>query len=154
MSRSLQGFAMKCALRFKVLKPAAAAENGTGWTVQVGSGEVTFESDHRFRAGALIELSIPWPVQLNGNCPLQLVVRGHVNRVQGCLAACDVDRYEFRTVARSRAAAAGTWNIMQQEQFSPRLTTHTDPLRVGSALADKTRRDHCHDSFDSQSPCY
>jgi hypothetical protein len=46
-----------------------------------------------------LELSIAWPVALEGGIQLQLFVTGNVLRQDGNVAAVSLDRYEFRTRA-------------------------------------------------------
>ena len=101
-------YAIRRELQFKILRRGKTAGNGNGWTVDIGSSEVTFETEQPFPDGATIELSIHWPVLLDGICPMQLLLRGRVVRVEGSLATCEVQKYEFRTRARFRAAAAAT----------------------------------------------
>ena len=51
-------------------------------------------------AGSFVELSVSWPVMLEGSTPMRLIVFGRVVRSAGRLAACTVDKNEFRTQAR------------------------------------------------------
>jgi hypothetical protein len=47
--------------------------------------------------GSLVELSVSWPVRLDGTCPLKLVVFGRIIRAEADRAAARIERYEFRT---------------------------------------------------------
>jgi PilZ domain len=72
-----------------------------GRALNMSSSGIAFTSDDALRVGTLVELSISWPVLLDGNCYLKLVVEGDVvRRGKGC-AALKVKRWEFRTRAVS-----------------------------------------------------
>jgi PilZ domain len=87
-------------LRFKVLDGDTIVEFGSGTTLDMGSSGVAFVTDHPLRVGAFIELSISWPVLLEGSCPMRFIVFGRVVRNGERLTACTIDKYEFRTQAR------------------------------------------------------
>jgi hypothetical protein len=88
-------------LRYQVLDQEAMVDSGTGTTLDIGSGGIAFQTEHQFTLGALIELSISWPVLLEGSCPVRLVVFGRVIRSSAGKSACTLDKYEFRTQARA-----------------------------------------------------
>jgi hypothetical protein len=46
-----------------------------------------------------------WPVLLNDNCPMKLMIYGCVVRSNEKGAAVAIERYEFRTQGRTYAAA-------------------------------------------------
>lgn len=94
-------FPMRRDVRYKVLEDGATVESGMGVTLNVASGGVAFLIENTLPEGAFIELSISWPVLLEGSCPMRLIVFGRVVRSKGRLAACTADRYEFRTQARA-----------------------------------------------------
>jgi hypothetical protein len=71
--------------------------DGAGKTVDISSGGVLFETERRLRSGQRVELSVKWPAQLEGNCPLNFVALGRVVRVEDTRAAIHIERYEFRT---------------------------------------------------------
>ena len=93
-------FPLQRELRYKVIKDGVAREAGNGETYNIGSGGVLFTVDRDLAPGALIQLSISWPVLLDGNCPVRLIVFGRVLRSGRGHCACTVDKYEFRTQAR------------------------------------------------------
>lgn len=88
-------------LRYKVLEGDTIVESGMGTTLDMGSGGVAFRTDHLLQAGSFIELSISWPVLLEGSCPMRLIVFGRVRRSAGRQSACTMDKYEFRTQSRA-----------------------------------------------------
>jgi hypothetical protein len=78
----------------------ASFESGRGRTIDISSGGVLFLADVPIPQGVNIELSIAWPMRLDDNSMLQLVVRGHVVRTRANDAAVRIGWHEFRTRAR------------------------------------------------------
>jgi hypothetical protein len=91
-------FRIRRELRYKLLEDNTS---GIGETIDMASGGVAIQIDHPLRAGTIIELAISWPVLLQDACPMRLIVFGRVVRNWGLKSACRVDRYEFRTQART-----------------------------------------------------
>ena len=89
-------------LRYKMLESDAIVESGTGETLDMASGGVAFQIDRALQAGAILELSISWPVLLENVCPMRLIVSGRVVRNWGRKSACIVNRYEFRALGLTR----------------------------------------------------
>jgi hypothetical protein len=87
--------------RYKLLEGERIIASGTGTTSNMSSGGVAFTSDRPLASGAFIELSISWPVQLDNGCPMRLIVFGKVVRTGLNRSACTVEKYEFRTQART-----------------------------------------------------
>ena len=88
-------------LRYKLLEDGAVIGSGEGQTYDVGSGGIAFVHDGELKPGAFIELSISWPVLLDERCAMRLIVFGRVVRSGERRTACTVDKYEFRTQART-----------------------------------------------------
>jgi PilZ domain len=105
--REKQRFPIQRELRFRLLQEGRVAEAGQGQTLNLSSGGVAFSLPGELPVGAFIELSISWPVQLETGTPMRLVVFGRVLRSSEGEAACTVDKYEFRTQARSVPVTAG-----------------------------------------------
>ena len=72
-------------------------------TIDMSSGGIAFTTNEIFRVGTHLELSVSWPVLLNGDCPMKLVIEGRVLRSAGQLTAIQMERHEFRTQGRSEA---------------------------------------------------
>jgi hypothetical protein len=90
-------------LRYKVTPRGHAPLLGAGRTLNVSSGGVVFNGDQSLPAGASVELSIDWPVRLENNRPLTLLVVGHVVRCEYDRVAVKMHHYEFFTrPARNR----------------------------------------------------
>ncbi len=84
-------------IRYKVVTRNRAAVQGTGHTVNISSGGVLFAGEQALPAGAFAELSINWPIMLQGTCPLTLLVVGRVIRCHENKVAVKMNRYEFHT---------------------------------------------------------
>jgi hypothetical protein len=97
--RSKHRFTLQRELRFKVLENDRIVKSGTSQTIDISSGGVAFEAGC-LKNGALVELSISWPVLLDETCLMRLIVFGRVVRAGKRSTACTIDRYEFRTQAR------------------------------------------------------
>ena len=97
--RSKHRFTLQRELRFKVLENDRIVKSGTSQTIDISSGGVAFEAGC-LKDGALVELSISWPVLLDETCLMRLIVFGRVVRAGKRSTACTIDRYEFRTQAR------------------------------------------------------
>jgi hypothetical protein len=84
----------------------------------MGSRGVAFRADQPLAAGTSVELSISWPALLDEVCPMRLSVSGRLLRVEGGIAVCTVEKYEFRTQGAAqpstlveRAAALQSWLV-------------------------------------------
>jgi hypothetical protein len=88
-------------LRYKLVEGDEVLAQGMGETINIGSRGVWFISGQPLLPGAFVELSINWPVLLEDNTRMRLVVFGRLLRSSDYAAACTVDKYEFRTQART-----------------------------------------------------
>lgn len=102
--RARQRFALRLPLRYRVLN-GEPQRTGYGTTRDLSSGGIAFEVDGPLLRGWQVELSLDWPVALNGATPLQLVVRGTLLRHESGVAALKSLKCQFRTQRRARAAA-------------------------------------------------
>jgi hypothetical protein len=83
-------------------------ENALGHTVNMSSTGLLLESAHALPVGRKIELSMSWPVLLNGVTGLTLRATGRTIRMQGRYTAVQILNHHFRTsgrVARGPAVA-------------------------------------------------
>jgi hypothetical protein len=100
--RGSKRFAIEQEVLYKILDHRAAVpESGAGKTLDISSGGVLFETVQRLRSGKRVEVSVNWPAQLDGGCPLKFVAVGRVVRAEETRAAMHIEQYEFRT-RRSR----------------------------------------------------
>jgi hypothetical protein len=103
--RAKARFPLERELRYKLLNDNVIVGSGIGKTVDMSSSGVAFNIDRELTPGTFVELSISWPVLLNQSCPMRLIIFGRVQRSSEERAACSVDKYEFRTQARTFQAA-------------------------------------------------
>jgi hypothetical protein len=106
--RSNYRFGIQRELRYKMLEDGAIVASGTGRTIDLGSSGVAFAADHPLKPGAFVEISISWPVLLDQTCPMRLIGFGRVLRCSGKKTVCSIDKYEFRTQARTFQSDAVT----------------------------------------------
>jgi hypothetical protein len=90
-------FPVEQEVRYKMLYGQRIAETGTGRTTNISSSGVWFTTNCMLTAGMPIELSMNWPVLLNDNCPMKLMIYGCVVRSSERGVAVAIERYEFRT---------------------------------------------------------
>jgi hypothetical protein len=70
---------------------------GTGRTNLMSSTELIFGADQRLEPGMMTEISIAWPVLLDGRVRLQLVIEGAIVRSEAGLTAVQIWKYHYRT---------------------------------------------------------
>ena len=91
----------------------------------MGSGGIAFITGQPLAPGTFVELSISWPALLEETCPMRFVVFGRILRCAGRKAVCTIEKYEFRTQART---------------FQPLATTRAD--RMLERWADGIRKEN------------
>jgi hypothetical protein len=114
-------------MRFKLMEDGEIVAEGMGETIDIASGGVSFIPGQPLKVGTYIELSISWPVLLDDNTRMRLVVFGRVVRSNIHTTACTVDKYEFRTQARRMGAEA-------QVRRDSMLRRWVEELRVKDTL--------------------
>ena len=111
--RSKFRFAIERDLRYKMAEDGVVVASGSGQTINMGSGGVAFGTEQPLAPRRYVELSISWPVLLDETCPMRLIVFGRVLRCTGRKSVCSIEKYEFRTQART---------------FQPSETTRPDSM--------------------------
>ncbi len=96
--RTSDRFPLERELRFKMLSKRLADEAGSGFTVNMSSGGILFQTDKTLIPGKRLEMAISWPAQLDNRCSLKLVARGRVVRSESGYTAVSIQQYEFRTL--------------------------------------------------------
>jgi hypothetical protein len=130
--RARHQFSMRRELRYVLLKDRVTAEFGAGETMDLSSGSVAFSAGAVLPVGSLIELSISWPVLLDETCPMRLVVFGRVVRSDSDGCSCTIDKYEFRTQARTlRPAGARSDVMLRRWAETVRRDPHAGLVRRG-----------------------
>ena len=94
-------FPIEREMRYKLAEDGVVVATGSGKTMNLGSGGVAFSAEQYLTPGAFVELSVSWPALLEDNCPMRLIVFGRILRCTGVKAVCTIDKYEFRTQART-----------------------------------------------------
>lgn len=103
--RGSNRFPIERAVLFKGLGRKPEADPGRGQTINMSSTGVLFSTEKDLTPGKRIELAIHWPAQLNDSCPLKLVAKGRVVRVEHNSAALEIQQYEFRTLGSAGFSA-------------------------------------------------
>ena len=101
-------FPIEREVRYRVMNKRGGEEAGSRRTVNISSSGVLFTADHALFPGRRVELQISWPAQLDNKCPLKLVARGRVIRLEAGRPAVEILQYEFRT----QSAGAGSPELM------------------------------------------
>src|SRR5215472_14594737 len=90
-------FPLVLPLKYKAIFPKGKPISGTGSTVLLSSTDIVFNADQPLGSGVQCEISIDWPVLLEGRIGLQLVLRSKIARSEGQFVMGRVFKYEFRT---------------------------------------------------------
>ena len=103
--RAYRRYPIALDLEYTLLKRGRFERSGVGKVLNISSHGVLFESDDLLPVFGRMELTIPWPFQLDDVCPLKLVLRGRIVRSDGNGIAIKTEHHEFRT---SPARSSGT----------------------------------------------
>jgi hypothetical protein len=101
--RSKFRYPMELGIRFRFLLGGSPVLSGAGRTLNLSAGGVLvvsqdIASHDEIGAGARVEISIGWPVLLEGRIPLQLFAIGQVVRREAIDFAATFHQHEFRTM--------------------------------------------------------
>ncbi|HEY1220691.1 MAG: hypothetical protein ABSE42_16430 [Bryobacteraceae bacterium] len=97
-------FPLREGVRYRTLNFKGDPVSGSGNTLNIGSRGILFTTEDLLPVGRSVELSVDWPAQLNGNCPLKFVAVGRVIRSAPGQAAVRIERYEFKTRGKNATA--------------------------------------------------
>lgn len=82
-------------------------------TTAIASCKVEFETDAAgLMVGHLIDLALEWPVLLDGQIPLALIMSGSVVAVSGRRVIVNVAKHEFRTRASALSPPSGSFRAL------------------------------------------
>jgi hypothetical protein len=95
--RSKRRLPIQLALQFKATVKNVGNVTGNGTVIDMSSSGIAFTTDQSFPVGTPIQLSIVWPVLLNAEAPIKLVVQGRVVRSDRRITAIRMTRHEFYT---------------------------------------------------------
>jgi len=94
-------------LRYTVFNPDQTKTVGSGHTINLSSSGLCFTADTQLAVGQRLEVSIQWPVQLQGRAQIQLLLVGEVVRTSGSTAALRCDQHQFKTLSLGPKLVAG-----------------------------------------------
>ena len=83
-------------LRFRAYRGPNLIKNGEGETLSMSSKEVLFWTDQEPEGGLVAELSVDWPVLLEGRTPLQLCIFGDILWCKGQHVLVRITDYELK----------------------------------------------------------
>ena len=90
-------FPVNLELRYSIVGHRRPVETGSGRTIDMSSSGLSFTADRPLSIGQKLDLSIDWPVLLDGDVQLQMVASGVVVRTAGAVTALRMGRHAFRT---------------------------------------------------------
>lgn len=94
--RKSQSFLIELGLRYRTLDRGLPILTGSGKTINMSSSYVLFIPTQRLASTThLVEVSIYWPVLLEGKSPLSLVLRGSILRQQDEQVVLKIQEHEF-----------------------------------------------------------
>jgi len=104
--RSSKRYTLGLALRCRPIEPEfRLARILIGESLNISSKNLLFSTAESFPIGQVVEASIDWPIRLDDQIPLTLVVEGAVVGSVNNHTTMRIDRYRFRT----RGAAKRAW---------------------------------------------
>jgi hypothetical protein len=124
-------FVMERDVRYKVAEDGVVVAAGSGQTINMCSNGVAFVTEQPLTPGGLVELSISWPVLLDETCPMRFIVFGRILRCNGRRTVCSIDKYEFRTSARTFQASAATRGDGRLHRWADGI--RKESMKVGAA---------------------
>ena len=129
--RSKCRFAMERDVRYKVAEEGVVVAAGFGQTIDMCSGGVAFVTEQPLTPDGFVELSISWPVLLDETCHMRFIVFGRILRCNARRTVCRIDKYEFRTSARTFQASVTTRGDGMLHRWVEGV--RKEGLRVGAA---------------------
>jgi hypothetical protein len=100
-------FSIQQPVRYTAVGRNKVRHTGVGNTVNISSAGVCFTTETTLPVHTFVEMSMDWPVLLNGLCPMKLVIIGRVIRSSNEWAVVAIKTSAFHTrSARLRFPAA------------------------------------------------
>jgi hypothetical protein len=103
--RAANRYPVNLDLSFQEITSAKTSVQGSGRTVDLSSDAILFTASCPIIPGTRLEVSLQWPVTLDGRVPLKLVARGVVMGYRAPNAVVAIQNYEFRTLRVSQPVA-------------------------------------------------
>jgi hypothetical protein len=126
-------YPLSFAIRYVTAEPFGGRQ-GVGETVWMSGSELAFLSNGAANVGEKVSMYIEWPVLLQGEVPLQLIVTAHIVQRAGPLTVVRLSRHEFRT-RRAQSSAVkphlpfSTWETHAARQMPACKTIASIPYR-------------------------
>jgi hypothetical protein len=95
--RAHMRYPCRLCVSWRTLDPPLRRGESMIGTLNISSKGVLFSSAEQFERGCILEVTLDWPVRLNQQVPLKLVIQGHVLRSTDGCTAMRITHYEFRT---------------------------------------------------------
>jgi hypothetical protein len=96
--RAHRRYEISLSVDYRLLSKGRAERQGSGQILNLSTGGLCFRCADPLPADSSIELMMDWPFLLEGVCPLRLVMRGRIVRIDGRRVAVCAQHHEFRTV--------------------------------------------------------
>ncbi len=91
-------YPIRLEIEYRLVKGGPVVPAGFGRTRNISRHGVLFETNDTLPPPtAEVEVLIQWPFLLDGVCPLRLVIRGRVVRIEAKAVVVRIQRHEFRT---------------------------------------------------------
>jgi len=99
--RSKMRYPIRLSVRYRGLGRMGGVV-GVGQTLDLSSSGILVESPHQQKVGvgSRLEVSVEWPIMLDGTSPLQDVILGRVVRSEMFKFAASFESHQFRTMKR------------------------------------------------------
>jgi hypothetical protein len=110
--------------RYVVSGRRAPRETGSGRIVDLSSVWLRFTADRPLLIGRRLDVSIDWPVLLDGGVQLQLILSGKVVRSNGPEIALQIERHEFKTRRSGQVSHRAAISIGPQLPEETRMARH------------------------------
>lgn len=88
-------------VEYKLLKLGRVIEVGSGRTLNISTGGILFEANNTLHPSRRIELTLRWPMLLDGVFPMKLVIQGSIKRNDGNRIAMSTKSHEFHMARAS-----------------------------------------------------
>lgn len=102
----MRRYPLSFAMRYMTADPSVAARHGVGETVWMSRTEVGFLAKGPAVVGDKVSMYIEWPVLLQGDVPLQLIVSAVIVQRSGPLSIARMTKHEFRTRGNQSSLSA------------------------------------------------
>ena len=102
-----QQYPLHLALRYRAFCGSTLVKSGEGETLSIGVSYVLFWTEQAPNGGLVAELSIDWPVLLEGRTPLQLCIFGEIVSCSGQRVLVHIMNHELKLRPSLAKGAAG-----------------------------------------------